>query len=246
MQEREEPVALHLGALAANDGRREREIDLVGGHRLADLPALVLEDMAALAVVVLHDAAPGLDRRARAGGLHLERVGHVVFLHSQDGGLDGFDLRPREGELRHARLLLERLHLLAVEGARLTRLLLEPVGARVGQVEEAEVEEVDRLVAPLGQLDADRFGLLEARNRVAGIAPVVADDFLADEEVLFPGSHLPDVGFRVHDGSRLREVIEDERVALFPVGLRSPAARELGLCRPRHEVGHEIGDLVVL
>ncbi len=44
-------------------------------------------------------------------------------------------------------------------------LLREPVRARVRQVHEPEVEEVDRLVSPLGELDADRLGLLEAGDR---------------------------------------------------------------------------------
>src|ERR1019366_1678700 len=78
VEEREEPVALHLGALAANDGRREREVDPVRRHRLANLSALVLEDVAALAVEVFHDAPPRPDRAARAGGLYLQRIGHVL------------------------------------------------------------------------------------------------------------------------------------------------------------------------
>src|SRR5262249_52892876 len=57
-EEGEEPVALDLGALALDDGRRERRV----GHQRAERAAEALDDVAALAVVVLHDPAAVLDR----------------------------------------------------------------------------------------------------------------------------------------------------------------------------------------
>ncbi len=160
-------------------------------------------------------------------------------------GLDGLDLGGRERELRHLELFLEVLDLLAVVAPGLAHLLGEPVGPRVRDAHEPEVEEVDRLVPPLGELDADRLGLLEAGDVVAGVAAVVGDDLLAHEEVLVPRRHLREVRLRVDDRAGLHEVLGDEGVALGRVGLRRVRGLELRLGRPRPEVRDEVRDLVV-
>ena len=157
LEEREEPVALDLRALALDDRRRQRRVGDDRPERAAD----ALDDVAALAVVVLDDAPAALDRLLARGELLDDARGGVQLLEAEDGRDGLVELAVGEAEVRHPQLLFPAAGAVAVEDARRVELRPEPVLTRVRQVDEPEVEAVNRLGALLGQLGADRLGVLE-------------------------------------------------------------------------------------
>ena len=113
--------------------------------------------------------------------------GGVQLLEAENRRDHLVELRVGEAEVRHLELLLPAARAVAVEDARGVELRPEPVLPGVRQVQEAEVEAVDRLRPLLGQLGADRLGVLEAGDLVAGVAAVVRDQFLAGVDLLARG-----------------------------------------------------------
>jgi hypothetical protein len=58
---------------------------------------------------------------------------------------------------------------------------------------------MNRLRALLGELGPDRLGVFEPRDRVAGVAPIVGDEVLADVDLLAMEVHCREVGLRIEE-----------------------------------------------
>ena len=122
LEEGEEPVALNLGSLALDDRRRERRV----GDEGAEGAPEALDDVAALAVVVLHDPpAPSRSRRRRRRAACVAAGEAFSCWKPEDRRRDAWSSsRRREPEVRHPQLLFPAARAVPVEDARVVELRL--------------------------------------------------------------------------------------------------------------------------
>ena len=240
LDERVQPIGLHLGAFGRQQRRRERR---VANHFLV-LTAIAFDFVAAHTVLAPHERAARYDVVAVGGPRRQRRRRLDIALEAHDRRLQPFVFHFAGAKIGHAQFLERFEHTARIERARILDFLMEPRELVVVlDRREGEIEPRHQLGALFRQLRADRLHGFEAFDLVTTETAVARDDAPAKLLLLGIRVHLRQLSLRLGQRHHIAQIVEQHIIGLLRCGCRlSGHARRAG---ERRQKRGDVGDLRV-